>query len=117
MATTQRQYPGAAIGMGGARAASLSGASTGIKLTYTVPAGRQARITGAWIRQTAGAATIGTRASIGGTACQGPAFAGDTTFAAGICLDTGDSFSLTVAVLDAATLFDGVISAEEYLAQ
>lgn len=117
MATTQRQFPGAPVTGTYVRTAGLSGATTGIKQQYTVPAGRQAVVRAAGAFPTAGAATIALQASLNANVVNVSSGTVSQQVGGGQCLDAGDTFRVNVTALDAASVFDFYCCVEEYLAQ
>jgi hypothetical protein len=97
--------------------AGLSGASTGVKLSYTVPAGRQARISLISAANFNGAPTVQLRITVGGTTVVLSSGTVAQVSTGGVYLNAGDVADLNVSALVAATTFDGAIAAEEYAAQ
>lgn len=109
-----RDYPNAPDTGGIAKGTGLSGASTGDKLIYTCPTGKQAEVCGAWINPTAGAATIGFKAVLSGTNVVLQSGTVGQQLQGRLSLNAGDSLRLTVSTLDAASVFDGCITSREY---
>lgn len=94
----------------------LSGASIGVKLSYTVPAGRNAvlRFMGAF--SIANAPTIAPQVVIGGNTYILDSFtAGPKTYLYPISLNAGDTAQFNVTVGAAGGSFNGIICADEYL--
>ena len=96
--------------------AALSGATVGVKLSYVVPAGRQAELTWASAQNFTGAPTVAIQAIVGGTTVTLGSAAGPESFSGLIALNAGDTVQLNVTALVAASVFDGVISAREFVA-
>lgn len=111
--SVRNQYGGAANG-GVAKGTGLSGASTGVKITYTVPTGNQAVLTCCTVFPTAGAATIQIRVTISGTTCILTQGTVAMIFVGQVNLGAGDTVTVNVSVLDAAGVFDATISAAEF---
>lgn len=109
-----RNFPYAPDNGGISKGTGLSGASTGVKLTYTVPTGHQAEVTLASVFPTAGAATIQIRATQSGTTTILQSSTGAQQFTGRLQLNAGDSVTINVSVLDAAGVFDANIDAREY---
>lgn len=109
-----RAFPGGAANGNVAHGTPLSGATTGPKLTYTCPAGFQARVIGVWVNVTAGAAEIAVECSFGGAIRQLQRSTTSFQLVGNITLDPGSLCRLSVNVLDAASTFTGVICVEEY---
>lgn len=77
--------------------------STGDKLTYTVPAGKTARITHVTWRNNSGAPTVDIRLARGGTTYVLKQFTNDLDAAVGYRLQAGDVIALNVSTIAVAT--------------
>lgn len=117
MATTQRQFGGQPIRGTAARITSALASTTGIKLTYTCPTGRQAKVTNVTVFPTAGAATIDIQTILNAQTVQLKNGTGQQEYAGGLMLDEAETCRINVTVLDAAGVFNSQISVEEFLAQ
>jgi len=94
--------------------AGLSGASTGVKLSYTCPVGRQAEVIFLGVAGFVLAPTLRLRAVIGGATV----VIGQTTQANllenTLCLQQGDSVEISVQTAVAGSSFDGCLVVKEY---
>jgi hypothetical protein len=114
MAQLNRAAPFTACAGNGAVGSGLSGASVGVKLSYTVPAGRTAMLRYIGVANFSGNPTVQLRVTYNaitvvissGTVAQNQQ--------PNISLNAGDIVDLNVSASIAASTFDGVISAEEF---
>lgn len=109
-----RNFPAGASNGAVAKNTGLSGASTGNKLQYIVPAGTQSVVRFCSIFPTAGAATIALQCVISGTTVT--IMSGTTAQLQNVYvpLNAGDTAKIQVTVLDAASVFDATIGIDEY---
>ena len=95
--------------------AGISGASTGVKLSYTCPAGTQAEVT--WMSAAnfaGGAPTVTLEIFVGAQDCVVASGAAPLSASGPWYLNATDIAQIRVSVLAAGSSFDGVICAREY---
>jgi hypothetical protein len=109
-----RAYPGGAANGAVSKSTGVSGATTGVKLTYTAPAGSAGKLQGASVFPTAGAATVQVLLRLSGTTIIVAQATTAIAFSVPHNLNPGDQVQVNVSVLDAASVFDACISVDEY---
>ena len=114
---SNRFQPYTANNGGRALGAALSGAATGVVLTYTCPAGKQATVRFVSLFQDTLAPTVAVQATLGGTTVN--VFSSNANFQLNmtIQLNANDTVTLNVTTAVATSTFDGLICADEYLAE
>jgi len=96
--------------------AALSGAATGVVLTYTVPAGKQAMLRFVSVANFTLAPTVQIRATVGGVTVVLWSGTTQVQLTAQMALNAADTVTINVSALIAASSFDAAIGAEEYSA-
>ena len=109
-----RNYPGAPVNGVSTVGHALSGAATGVVLSYTAPAGRQAKVTGATLAAFTGAPNVQIRATIGGVTIVLTAGTAALSYSNPVYLAPGDVLDVNVAALVGGSSFDAGVYAEEY---
>jgi methionine aminopeptidase len=95
---------------------ALPATATGVQLTYTCPAGKQAVVRFVSIDTIVNAITIAVEAVIGGVNVEVTSFTANGVLNCTIPLNAGDVVQLDVTVAIAGGAFDALIGAEEYTA-
>jgi hypothetical protein len=94
--------------------AALSGAATGVVLTYTVPAGKQAEVHFVNVANFNLAPTVQIRFTVGGvTVVVGSATVAQS-FSGRVPLNAADTCTINVSALVAASTFDVLVAAYEF---
>lgn len=109
-----RTWPGFPINGGSASGAALSGAAAATVLTYTVPTGRQAMLRWVSLAKFTGAPTVAVRVTTGGATMDIGSYTAAVQITPNIPLNAADTVTLVVTGIVAASVFDGIIGAEEY---
>lgn len=111
-----RNYPGNPINGVSTVGAGLSGAAVGVVLTYTCPAGRQAKLYDVSIANFNLAPTVQARVTIGGVTIVLQSGTTAFDFIGAVFLNAGDTCTVNVSALVAASTFDAGVFVEEYAA-
>jgi len=109
-----RQAQGGAINGAVVTGHLLSGAATGVVLSYVVPAGKQAKVTLFNVFGQVGTPTVQAQAIIGGVTVAVTQGGPNILFASGPALNPGDTAQINVTTLAAASTFDATICADEF---
>lgn len=109
-----RNYPGGPVNGVSTVGAALSGASTGVKLTYTVPAGKQARVWDVSVANFTLGPTVQARITVGGVTIVLQSGTAAFDFAGAAFLNAADTCDVNVSALVGASSFDAGIHVEEF---
>lgn len=109
-----RNNPGAPTNGVSTVGAGLSGATTGVKLSYTVPAGKQARLGDVSVANFTLGPTVQARATIGGVTIVLQSGTAAFEYNGVVFGNAGDVFDVNVSALVGASSFDAGIHVEEF---
>jgi hypothetical protein len=111
----QRNYPFAANAGVSTPGTGLSGASTGVKLSYVVPAGKNAMFRFAAVSNISGTPpTIALQTITGGSTVTLQSQTTAFNISPNIALNAADTVQVNVTTLGAGSAFDAIISVEEF---
>lgn len=94
--------------------AALSGAALGVVLTYTCPANKTAIVRFWSVSKFTGAPTVGLYVTIGGVKVESDRATAQNQQQLHAALNAGDTATVEVVANVAATVFDSLISVDEY---
>lgn len=97
-------------------ALAASCTTTGVKASYVVPAGRQARVTSMRTLNPVAGPTVALQCIVGGVTITLATGITAQSFSDTFYLNAGDTIQANCTVLQAASSIDVVLAAEEYLA-
>jgi hypothetical protein len=101
---TVRNYPGGAAAPFAQANSVINTSSTGVKLTYTTPAGRQSQVTLIALSAVPAGVTVRVETTIAGTTRTLQDFTAATLIVISLQLDSGDSVAVNVTVAAAGTM-------------